>query len=360
MVDQDPYKTDTTELDGSIEQFSVESRTLDEETSESGYTNPKFEEYLGYYKKIPELKQAIDSLARWACGRGYDCNALNKPILEHWTGWGEDTFDSIMMNMIIMKKINGDSFAEIIKEKNVVINLKPVNPSKIRIVVNKKGFIDYYEEIDPKSKKAKRRFEKEEIFHLCNNRVGSEHHGVSMVESVKDIIDMRNEAMESWRRVLKRSSVRVIYVDLQDDETIAKLKDEYKEAIDNGEAMIVPGKKGEVEVVDYPTPNATPYLETIRYYENVFYLNAGVPKAILGGTQDFSEASSKMAVFTFDQVWMTEQRILEQDIWNQLGMKVAFKKPDSIKDTVVSSEAANTGQMGIQPKEVSTGGLNRE
>jgi hypothetical protein len=50
---------------------------------------------------------------------------------------------------------------------------------------------------------------------------------------------------------------------------------------------------------------------------------------------------------------MAEQRKLEQDLWKQLGIKIQFKRPISLKDDVQSSEQANTGQTGFQNKESS-------
>ena len=92
-------------------------------------------------------------------------------------------------------------------------------------------------------------------------------------------------------------------------------------------------------------------IEWIRYLENFFYQAVGVPKIILGGSQEFTEASSKVGYLTFEQVYAREQKELEADLWNQLAIKVEFIRPVSLKDNVTQDEAANTGQVGIQPNE---------
>lgn len=355
MARYDLSQTDTTSLDSEVADFSVDSETIDESQSgEYVWNNPHWPEYLGYYKNIPELKQSIEALARWTAGKGYIANPVTEVILEHITGWGEDSFDSIMQNMIIVKKINGDSFAEIIRgDKDIIINIKPLNPGRMSIITDEKGVIKRYEYKTPNKEKIK--FKPNEILHLCNERVANELHGTSIVESCKWIIDARNEAMSDWRRLLHRSTIRVIYVDAVDTDTISRLKIEYKTGINKGEVMIVPGKKGEIEVVDYEVPALQPFLEWIRYLENVFYQAVGTPKSILGGTQELTEASSKVSVFTFDQVWMTEQRLLEQDLKAQLGFDITFERPTSLKDGMQESESANTGQMGFQPNEAQVG-----
>src|SRR3990167_9718562 len=185
MAETDIQQTSTTALDTSALDFKVSGRVLDApQSNEFFWENSRWTEYLGYYKQIPELKKAIDALAMWTAGRGWKANNFNtKIILENIRGWGEDTFQSIIKNMIIVKKINGDSYAEIIRDKIVgmkgqsLVNLKPLNPQMTRHVVNAKGILIGYEEMKPNFKEAKRRFRVDEILHFCNDRIGNEIHG---------------------------------------------------------------------------------------------------------------------------------------------------------------------------------------
>lgn len=355
MPTTDINSTTQSNMKGSVSNYSVSSQILDTagDTGETTWQNSFWAQYLGYYKAIPELKKAIDGLATWSVGLGWTADPHTKVILEHLIGWGEDSFDSILWNMLVVKKINGDAFAEIIRdpETEELINLKPLDPSKIKIVANKKGVIIRYEEIDPSTNRAVREYSPEKIFHICNDRIGSEIHGVSVVEACKWVIDAKNEAMSDWRRILHRSTIRVMYIDADDTTRLTKVKTEYASAIKNGELMLIPAKKGEAEFADLTTPS-TQHLEWIRYLDNFFYQAVGVPKVILGGASDYTEAGSKIGFLTFEVPYSSEQRILEQDIWNQLGLKITFNRPPSLKDDVQNSEAANTGQMGFQPNEM--------
>ena len=60
-------------------------------------------------------------------------------LKEDIRGWGEDTFMSILWNMLVIKKIGGDAFAEIIRDEETgrILNIKPLDPSVITIVVDK-------------------------------------------------------------------------------------------------------------------------------------------------------------------------------------------------------------------------------
>jgi len=359
MVKTDINNTTTTTLNSDITDYAVDSASIDEagagKTTE--WNSPEWSLNLGYYKKIPELKKSIDALAMWACGKGWNAlSTRDQILLENITGWGEDSFQSIMENMIVVKKVNGDSFAEIIRnEKGTLINLKPMNPSRVKVIVSEKGIIQKYEEWNGKVKIQT--YQPSDILHLVNDRIANEIHGTSVIEACKWVIDARNEAMSDWRRLLHRSTIRVIEVDTDDATSLETIKTQYSKAIEDGEVMLLPKD-------NFSFPNAPiQYIDSqnwIRYLENFFYQAVGIPKIILGGSQEFTEASSKIGYLTFEQVYMREQMELESDLWNQLAVKVKFERPVSLKDEVVSSEAANTGQVGIQPNETQTGVTRNE
>jgi len=360
MTEYDFNQTTKTNLDNEVDDYSVSSYTLDA-ASPSGETSHTFDEAsnnFGIYKRVPVAKQAVDALARWTAGRGY--NTLSKKDefrLENINGWGEDTLDSIFQNMIIVKKVVGDAFAEIIRnKKNQIINLKPISPERMKIVTNNKGIIIRYEEIDNKEKK-KGEFKPQDILHISNDRVGDEIHGTSVFKSCRWAIEALEEALDTYRKIMKRAlALGIIYVDSDDTDKLNKIKENYKDAVNKGEVMVVTGNREDISIEDSKV-SVQDFVTWIRYLESYVFQSLGVPKSILGGTQEYTEAASKTSVFTFDQVWMTEQRLLEQDIWAQLAIKIKFNRPTSLKDEMQSTEQANTGQTSFQPKEA---GLNME
>jgi hypothetical protein len=291
----------------------------------------------------------------WAVGKGWTADPETTVLLEYIKGWGEDNFDQILWNHIVMKKINGDAFAEIIRaddKDKTLINLKPLNPQMIEVIVNKKGIITGYNELDSKGNQ-KRRFKKEEIFHSSNNRVGSEIHGTSIIEPCQWAIDAMQEAMADRRRILHRSTIRVIEVDTDNASNISTLKTQYHEAIKNGEVLLVP--KDNTAFPNIPPLSTQDHDLWIRYLENYLYMALNVPKVILGGSQEFTEASAKIGYLTFEVPYMAEQRELEMDIWNQLNLRIKFNRPASLQDNMASDEAANTGQVGFQPNDTQAG-----
>jgi len=360
MAEHDITQTTYTSMDTRVTDYSVTPMTIDAagEQKETYWDNFKWSQYLGYYKTIPELKSAINALATWILGQGYDTDTRNRVILENITGWGEDTFTSILWNMIVTKKVAGDSFAEIIRDEKtgILLNLKPLGPESVRIVCNRKGKIIRYEQRSKTgTKEPKRTFRPEEILHLCNDRIADEIHGTSIIEACQWVIDARNEAMSDYRRILHRSSIRIMYVDEDDKTRLADLKRDYAEAIKKGELLLLPGKKEQYPIEDLNPPAPETFLGPIRYYEGFFYQALGVPKVILGGTAENTEASAKISVVVYEPTFIREITELEMDIWNQLGIRITIKKQPSLMDNMQDLESKNQAQVGFQPNDTIAG-----
>lgn len=359
MANTDIRQTTTSELASNQSDFSVSSKQTDSPSDygESYWDSPYWTKWLGYYTKIPELKQAINALATWTAGRGWTTDPRTQVILDHITGWGEDTFQSIMENMIIVKKINGDSFAEIIRDEKsgTLLNLKPLNPNRVRVVVKPNGRIDRYEQLAKGSKTGNKKLKVTDILHLSNDRVADETHGVSVVEACEQVILARNEAMTDWQKVLHRNinPLKIFELDTDEPTKISNFKTQYHTMTKDYEALFVPMGNAKVTIPNVPLQSP---LEWIRYLENFFYQAVGVPKIILGGSDQISEGSNKMSSYNFEQVYMREQRLLEDDLWNQLQIRVKFERPNSLVDNMQGNEAKNTSQTGFQPKDFSLAG----
>ena len=359
MAPLDIRSTTTTDLDSNIKDYSVDTMTTDgaSEQDETYYDNPNWTQWFAYYKTIPEYKTAINAFATWVIGKGWEADSRTKVILERIDGWGEDTFLSIIWNLLVTKKVGGDAFAEIIRaDDGTLLNLKPLDPGSIRIVVNRQGRIKRYEQRTKtgSGKVSVRKFKPSEILHLCNDRIADEIHGTSITESVEWVILARNDAMSDWRKVLHRNvyPIRIIEVDEDDTTKLNTLKTQWKDAIKKGEVLILP--KGTAEVKDNSPIFQDPQ-GWIKYLENFFYQALGVPKVILGGSEEFTEASSKIGYLTFEQVYSREVSELIADLWNQLGIRIEINKPASLKNEMLSSEEKNTGQVGFQPNDVIAG-----
>lgn len=335
-----------------VEDFSVANVALDSanDMGETTYDFPNATKYFGYYKSIPELKSAIDNLAVWTVGKGMVCDSITKVTIDHIKWWGEDSFQSILENLIVVKKIVGDAFAEIIRDEDTgqLINLKPISPERMRIVVGSNGLIKRYEVKEGSSWK---KLKQEQILHLCNDRIGDEIHGTSVIEACQWVIDARNEALRDERMIKHRElAMGILYVDTDDTTKLNTIKAQYADAVKNGEVLVLPK---DAAMLEDSKVSPKDRLEWISYLEGFFYQIVKVPRAI-ANSSDYSEASSKVGYLTFEPIYTREQTLLEQDIWSKLYLRVKFNRPPSLHGVVSEDEQKNVGQTGFQANEMMT------
>jgi len=339
-----------------IDDYSVEAATTSGagESKESSWQNAYWSEDYGYYLKIPEFKRAIDTKALWTVGGGFEADEPTTLLLMNIKGNGKDSFNSILKNMIKCKTISMDSFAEIIRDENdVLINLKPLDPSSVVIVQNEKGRIIRYEQRS-KTKKDKREFEPHEIFHLSHERVADEIHGTRIISSLKWLIDARNEAMVDWRRVLHRcvDPLWIFHLDTDDTTEVGAFKTKMDSARANGENMYIPKGTVEPELIS-TSINAT--LNPIAWLEQLndrFFQAVNVPQIIIGNAKEFTDASGKIVYLSYEQSVKDEQLYIEEQVLGQLNMEIKLTFPATLQTDLISSREKDSKLAAAQPNDM--------
>lgn len=356
MAELNANNSTTTDLSGNVQDYSVAGQTPDEASSNQGETTydfPNSSEYLGYYKEIPELKKAIDSLATWTVGKGFSSDSRTKEHLQVMKGYGNEDIPSILWNLHVMKKVMGDSFAEIVRTNDgTIINLKPLYTGNMRVVVNSSGIIIRYEQRSNIKGNASKKFKPNDIFHLCNDRIANEIHGTSVIEAVKWVIDARNEAMTDERKIKHRElSLGILYVDTDNTTKINAIKTQYANAIKNGELLVLPKDTAEIKDSGVKPQDR---ISWIQYLENFFYQAVGVPR-VIATSENFTEASSKVGYLTFEPIYTREQVDIENSMFTQLQINLKFNRPPSLGGSVERTEEKNSGQTGFQPSDTQAG-----
>lgn len=345
------------DMENTVTDYSVDAMTTDGagDQKETTWNNSEWSSQLGYYKQIPELRAAIDAKARWTVGKGMTANSGDMFKMKTITGIGTDTFNTILENMIRTYQIGGDSFAEIVRDDNgKLINLKPLDPSTIKIVANKKGRIIRYEQMG-KVKGLKKKFKPEQIFHLSRNRVADEIHGVSLIEAVEEIILMRNEAMQDMKKLMHRHVQPRVVFKLDTDETseIEAFKAKADNAVEDGENLFIPKDAVEWDILSVPansTLNPLPWIDRLNAY---FFQATGVPQIIVGGSQEMTEATAKIAYLAFEQTIEEEQLYIEEEIGLQLGLMVELEFPASLENDMISSKKKAETMQASTPEDTS-------
>ena len=315
------------------------------EQEETEYINSEWSDQLGIYKSIPEVKTAIDMRAIWTIGKGWKADdPKTRVLLNHIRGFGRDTFNSILKNMIVCARIGGDAFAEIIlDEDDDLFNLKPKDPGSMKIIVNRKGEIIRYEQISKTGKKKTKiaEWKPSEIFHLTNKRVADEMHGTGDIESLQGIVEAANESFSDMRKLMHRHVKPIMCFKLATDDTtkISAFVTKMDAVVNKGENIYIPQDTVEFELISVPanaTLNPLPWREHLKNY---FYQVVGIPQIILGGASDtFTEATAKVAYLAFQQSVEDEQQTIEDAVKRQLFMEIDLEFPASMENELISDQ----------------------
>jgi len=351
-------------IPSTAEDFKVDAQNTDgiNEGVETEWINPFFAVYFGYYNKIPELNRAINTKSILTVGTGYTADNSTMAVLDNITGWGVDTFNTILENMIIMMQINGDSFAEIIRDGGApLLNLKPLDPSAIRIVTSQKGIIDRYEQIKklPDRIVVERKFKPEDIFHFSLNRVADNIHGTSIISSLMWVIDALQEANAIQRKVIQQHGFPIKVWKLKGDseEDRDKFKKVVQESNKDHVNIFIPDDTVEIEIVSIP-PNATLNILTwIQYLKGLFFTLVGVSEVQAGGIQTgATESAAKVSSFSAEHSVKSGQRYVKAQVWNQLALRIELNKIASIAPELQADEKKDAGQgLNFQPNETTAG-----
>ncbi len=347
------------DLTGAMKDFSVPTDDTDStgDQKETEWVNPDWTQQYGYFKQIPELNAAINAKATWTIGKGFKSDEQTEMLLDTLRGWGKDTFNTILENMIRTYYIGGDAFCEIIRDdEDNLINLKPLNTGRVKIITNRDGIIKKYKMMSVNGKKVEESFEPDEIFHLARNRVADQIHGVSVIDSVENIILARNEAITDYKIVMHRNVYprMIFHLDTDDPTEVAAFKIKMDNAYAKNENIFVPKDVIVPENISV-APNST--LDPKAWIEaqgDFFYEAVGVPQIILGGSGEFTEASAKIAYLAFQQNIEEEQLFIEEQVLSQLNLVIELEFPASLENELLSDKAKD-GDETIEPNETTAG-----
>ncbi len=296
----------------------------------------------GAYLQISELGGLIDRKAQYIVGKGYKVKGGIKEsllgsttkLLSKIRGNGLDTFNSIMYNGVRVYTVGGDFYAEQIRNaRGELKNLKPLNPSAVRVIGSSKGIVKRYEIYDFAGTAKPTIMETDEIFHLAYNRMADAIHGQSIIDKLMPIIEMRREAMRDLRVVFHRyvKPLLISSVDTDDATEIANYKAKLDSAMEKGENLVVPkGVVDNIERVSIPQFSTLDPLPWVKLLQDEFIKAEGVPAVVMGMSGRGTESESKILYLSWQQIVEFNQMFLEEQIKAQLGLDLEFEFPADI------------------------------
>jgi len=343
-----------------VEDWEVTALSTDGTTDqdETEWVNSKWTTYWGYFNSIPDLKSAILMKAIWNVGKGYTADPETQVILDHITGKGKDTFEDILFNMEVIRRVGGDSFAEIIKdeETGILVNLKPLDPGSMKIIYDRKGIIKRYEQTNklPKGERSIIKFKPEDIFHLSNNYLADQIHGISDIEALEETIKAEAESFKDIKQVMHHQAKPFIVFKLKTDNQtkIDELVAKIDTLRNKGEDLYIPDDE---DIFSYEVVQVNVNQFVLAWRDDIrnkFYRAMGLPLIVFGQAGQ-TESGGKIEYLAHEQVFEHDQKYIERHVWEQLGLRIDLIPPTSLLDNLQTDQRKDAAQgMEIQPQDL--------
>lgn len=365
MARMDIGNAQATDMSNSVKPYSIPAQDTDgiQEQKETTYQNTNWTQQFGYFNQVPDLKSALLLKATWNVGKGYTTDPDTQVILDHISGTGKDSFEDILFNMEVTKRIGGDAYAEIIRDpqSGEIINLKTLNPGTIKIVYDDKGIIKEYRQVSRVKGTPDRKIAVEKMWHMSHNRVADQIHGISDIDAVAKVIQADEENFDDMKKIMHRGARPMILWKLKtDDQTkIAAFVAKIDAARNLGEDMFIPDDEDivthEIVQVDV-SANVLAWRDDMR---NKFYRVIGLPQVVPGGGGQSTESESKVIYLAFEQIVEKDQKNIERQVWEQLQLKIDLVPPATLSQNLQQDEAKDANNaLNFQQGELSQGGVN--
>ena len=343
MALSDPTEITTTALNDISYTAGQEpwNKNLDQYTFDNIDTDvnlyiPDWTKWHGIYRTIAEARSTIDVWSSWVIGEKLIMDEKTKKITDRIKGNGTDTIRKILKNMKRTSKICGDAFADAPRDKaGRLINLKILNSGTIRIESNSLGIITKYEQVSSTKKDAKilQTWAPNEMFHLANDRIADEIHGIPELEKTFKIMKWKHQSMGDLATMFHRyiQPVLEIYAATDDPTELADIAANYTNTRKDFENRIIP--KGAIEKVDrisipqFSTLDPLPWQKFLRSY---FTESSNVPDLVRGKSDEVSLAAGKLNLLAYKQKIIFEQLEYSEEIKSQLGLDISFEEPPEI------------------------------
>lgn len=323
-------------------------------SKETEWQNTRWGEQWGLFNSVPELHNALLMRAIWNTGKGWTANNRATAILERLSGWGKDTFDDIIFNQDVISMVGGDSYSEIILgDDGSLLNLKPLNPGTMKIIVGENGRIKRYEQT-VKGKKNKS-FDINKIFHLSYNRLADQIHGISKIDAVKPIILADEASFEDMQKIMRFQAKPFVIFKLKTDNTtkIATFADKIRDVRRLGEDLFIPDDENLLSWEVVQISPAQIIMDWRNDLRNKFYRAVGLPQIVPGAGGQSTESESRVIYLAFEHLVAQRQLYLQAQIFNQLGLKVKFNSPTTLADLIGKDNKKDAaGNFATRPSEL--------
>lgn len=340
----------TTDFTNKVPDFIVQSMSLDVANADGSETFVYFDkaaENFGYQYNHPQVDSPLTSVCTWAFKQGWTTeDPAQEVILKKIDGNGKETFDHIVWNQANVAVGHGDSFSEIIRnDKGTLVNIINISPERVKVVFVGQR-IKRYEIWNGKKWVVKKT---QDIWHSQQKKLGDSMTGRGNIQINKKVNDAMIEAFEDERVIKHRDkALGVVYYKTNNQGKISYANSQIEKAVKSGEMVGLPEDTAKIE--PYPSRSSEDRQNWLQYVEGLGYQTGGTPRSIV--TSDgASEVGGINGHLIFEPIYGALQLQIENELFQQLAIKIKFTRPPSLAPKTQENAEKNTGQVAIQPSE---------
>lgn len=362
MALSDIEQTRTTDLNTATTSYTagqepwnknLDGYRIENESTEAFTYQSHFEQWHGIYRNVAELASVTDIEARWIVGKKLIMSDATKKIVDRFRGNGKQTFRDILINILRVSLFNGDSYTWAPRDKaGRLLNLKMLDPGTIRVEADGMAVIKKYVQVAQKNTSSQitmptdqeelDSWEPKEIFHIMNDAIADEIHGIPNSEKLLTIIKMRQQGMSDTSVIHHRYGKPTFFYEANtDDEAeMEKIKNTIDLAVKNFENVVVPKDTlTSIERTATPQFSSLDTLPWQKFLRSYFTEASNVPDLVRGKSDEVSLAAGKLNYLGFKEKIIFKQIAFSEQLKMQLGLEIEFPEPQEI-----DLEIAKTGQ----------------
>ena len=165
-------------------------------------------------------------------------------------------------------------------------------------------------------------------------------------------------SIEDMQKIMHRQARPMIMFKLGTDDTvkIAAFVKKMDAAVNKGENIYIPDDANSVDFEVVQVNVSSIIMEWRNDLKNRFYRTLGLPQIVFGSAGT-TESGGKIEYLAHEQIFEKDQRSVENQIWQQLQLRINLIPPTSLLDNM-EQDASKDGamqQVNMQPSDVTAG-----
>ena len=272
------------------------------------------------YLTVPIITGAIDKFVDFATASGFYVKCEDERAEQILTDFMNDMeFNTLLRRIIRDVLLYGNSFVEIVREKQQIAELKALNPEHIYVRRDKfgtiLGYTQWFEGLGLRLANAIQ-FEPDEIAHFTWNKIGDSAYGFGIVFPHLDVISQKLSLEKDMKTIFERKANPYFLFKIGSDTFPAQQAD-----IDNLKADLeslkanqdfVGNHTWDIRVIE-PSALGEKFTAPFEHYENQLIYGLQIPQVLMG-KGNIAEGLAKVQLDAFERKIKSLQEEIEKTI----------------------------------------------